>query len=84
MAAAGSAKEHNPRRILPVSFARLKRKGRAAENQRANGAIRLWAGGHNSERLWGSGLQAPKRNQSGQRPLSPLPPSPKYPSNKES
>lgn len=79
MSAAGRVREHNPRRVLQprrlVSFGRLKLKVPAAETQRADGAMGVWAGGYSSDRLGGAGLQVPKRNESGQRPLSsPLPP----------
>lgn len=74
MSAAGRASEHNPGGVLQprrtASFGGFKRKVPATESQRANGAMRMWAGGYSSERLWGAGLQVPKRNESGQRPLS--------------
>lgn len=72
-------------RAAPQLLAKAQAKG--SSGRKSAGQWRdmgMWVGEKGSERLWGAGFQAPKRNKSGQRPLSSLPPSPSYPSNKES
>lgn len=54
------------------------------ESQRANRDIRMWAGGHSSERLWGSRLPSSKAKQEWAKTPSSFLPSPKYPSNEKS